>query len=297
MKHIFNCIFITILGFLNIGNCFAGSADGNAAISDDSFVSFILFLINDVIVVIITLIVLRFLKWINSEDNIEEHENTRVCTCNPKQTVRNYINTEGKALIEEIIFKSFEKSETKKIIEHIVSEMVSEKKIVPSPPKTKTKEQSQFVSTQTVIQGYAERDSKDASMHSAPAQQQAVALEQAAMTETHSEVSNQFPVKYAREINNSFTLRDVSDIYQRGKSLYKLTIYKDKTARITLLLEPDEVKMRILNDNGNLLEPICEIIRNTNNPTDIRINQSGEAYFDGTNWIVDHNKKIKIELI
>ena len=53
----------------------------------------------------------------------------------------------------------------------------------------------------------------------------------------------------------------------------------------------------ILNDNGNLLEPICEIIRNTNNPTDIRINQSGEAYFDGTNWIVDHNKKIKIELI
>lgn len=296
MKYIISFIVISALSFMNIGNCFAESADGNAAISDDSFVSFILFLINDVIVVIITFIVLRLLKWINSEDNIEEHENTRVCTCNPEQAVRNYINTEGKALIEKIIFKSFEKSETKKIIGHIVSEMVSEKKAEPSPQKTKTKEQSQFVNTQTVNQGYAEKDSKDASMHSASAQQQEAALGQTTMTETHSKAREQRPVKYARETKGSFTLRDVRDDYQPGKSLYKLTIYQDNTARIELLLEYEEVKNRILNDNGNLLEPICEIVRNTNNPTDIK-NQSGWAYFDGANWIVDHNKKIKIEFI
>lgn len=79
--------------------------------------------------------------------------------------------------------------------------------------------------------------------------------------------------------------------------MYKLTIYKDNTARVEPLIGPEEVKGRILKDNGNLLEPICEIVRNTNNPTDIKITQSGEAYFDGTNWTVDHNKKIKIELI
>lgn len=294
MKYIFNCIFITILGFLNIGNCFAGSADGNGSLSEYVIIAVIVFLVFGVGL------------WVCTKPSKKRKENSReqeyANSFNYDQNIvnqlgRNYLNSnEAKRLIEGVV-RGYLKKEGKALLEPSVSKKISENKDAPSLQPTTIKEQSQFVNTQTVNPGYAEKDSKDASMHSAPAQQQAVALEQAAMTETHSEVSNQFPVKYAREINNSFTLRDVSDIYQRGKSLYKLTIYKDKTARITLLLEPDEVKMRILNDNGNLLEPICEIIRNTNNPTDIRINQSGEAYFDGTNWIVDHNKKIKIELI
>lgn len=290
MKYIFNCIFITILGFLNIGNCFAGSADW-------SLKGTIYNLIIPIFITIVGLFIYHFFFLpIKEIDDFEEQENKRKCPCNIKQEVRNYINTEGKALIEKIIFKSFEKSETKKIIGHIVSEIVSEKKAEPSPQKTKTKEQSQFVNTQTVNQGYADKDSKATSIHSELAQQQAVALEQTAMTETHSEASDRLTIKYARETNNSFTLRDIKDTYQKGKSLYKLTIYSDNiTARIEPLLERDEVKQRALNDEGKLLEPICEIEKASDKPKDIKLISSGSAKLEDGNWVVDDKHKIRIK--
>ena len=87
---------------------------------------------------------------------------------------RNYLNSnEAKRLIEDVV-RGYLKKEGKALLEPSVSKKISENKDAPSLQPTTIKEQSQFVNTQTVNPGYAERDSKDASMHSAPAQQQAV---------------------------------------------------------------------------------------------------------------------------
>lgn len=180
MKYIISFIVISALSFMNIGNCFAESAEGNGSWSDYAILG---------IIVVIGLLICLCWNIIQQpkkkRNNREEQEYTEAYNYDQNivnQLVKNYLNSiEGKKLIEDFVRK-----DCHKIIEQIINERRLEKKTVPSPQKTKTKEQSQFVNTQTVNQGYAEKDSKDASMHSASAQQQEVALGQTTMTETHS---------------------------------------------------------------------------------------------------------------
>lgn len=290
MKYIFKCLFISILGFLNIWNCFAGSMDWSLKGTFNT-------LIISIVITIVGLLIYHFffapIKEIDYDE--EEQEAGRLHSYDQNivnQLVKNYLNSiEGKKLIEDFVRK-----DCSKIIEQIINEKFPEKKSASSPQKTKAQEQSQFVNTQTVNQGYAEKDSKYASMHSASAQQQEVELEQTAKSETHSEASNQLTIKYARETNNSFTLRDIRDSYQPGKSLYKLTIYNDNiTARIEPILDREEVKQRALKDEGKLLEPICEIEKASDKPKDIKLISSGSAKLEDGNWVVDDKHKIRIK--
>ncbi|MCI6523019.1 MAG: hypothetical protein MR448_06265 [Parabacteroides sp.] len=293
MKYIISFIVISALSFMNIGNCFAGSAEGNGSLSEYVIIAAIVFLVFGVGL------------WKCTKPSKKRKENSRELeyanSFNYDQNIvnqlgRNYLNSnEAKRLIEDVV-RGYLKKEGKALLEPSVSKKISENKDAPSLQPTTIKEQSQFVNTQTVNQGYTEKDSKDASMQSASAKQQDVALEQAAMTETHSEASDRLTIKYARETNNSFTLRDIKDTYQKGKSLYKLTIYSDNiTARIEPLLERDEVKQRALNDEGKLLEPICEIEKASDKPKDIKLISSGSAKLEDGNWVVDDKHKIRIK--
>lgn len=289
MKYIISFIVISALCFINIGNCFAESASKNNLWSEYG--------IPAIIVVIIILIVFwrATMPSKKRKDNRREQEYTKPYNYDQivvNQLVRNYLNSnEGKKLIEDFVRK-----DCSKIIEQTINEKFSEKKTVSSPLKARIQEQSQSVNTQTVNQGYAEKDSKEAAIHSTLAQQQEGALEQTAKSETHSGASNQLTIKYARETNNSFTLRDIRDSYQPGKSLYKLTIYNDNiTARIEPILDREEVKQRALKDEGKLLEPICEIEKASDKPKDIKLINSGSAKLEDGNWVVDDKHKIRIK--
>ena len=97
-------------------------------------------------------------------------------------------------------------------------------------------------------------------------------------------------VLYARPSNRtgSSELGEVKDVYDVGKSLYKLMVDSPdgRTARITLALE-DDAKKRILGHDRSLLKPICEVEEKRGNPMEVAVKKEGKARLNGEIWVVE----------
>lgn len=92
---------------------------------------------------------------------------------------------------------------------------------------------------------------------------------------------------YAKE-SNSMVLSNIHDTYQKGKSIYKLTMpeHNASTADVSICIEQEEVKQRILKFDSQYLEPICSVTRSSNEPTQVVIKATGAAERIGDEWKV-----------
>ena len=93
---------------------------------------------------------------------------------------------------------------------------------------------------------------------------------------------------YAKESTNSMILSNIQDTYQKGKSIYKLTMSEPNAsnAEVSVCIEQEEVKQRILKFDSQYLEPICSVIRSSNEPTEVIIKTTGTAERMGEDWKV-----------
>ena len=93
---------------------------------------------------------------------------------------------------------------------------------------------------------------------------------------------------YAKESTNSMILSNIQDTYQKGKSIYKLTMSEPNAsnAEVSVCIEQEEVKQRILKFDSQYLEPICSVIRSSNEPTEVIIKTTGTAERIGEDWKV-----------
>lgn len=100
---------------------------------------------------------------------------------------------------------------------------------------------------------------------------------------------------YAKE-SNSMVLSSIQDTYQKGKSIYRLTMSEPNasTAEVSICIEQEEVKQRILKFDSQYLEPICTVVRSSNGPTEVIIKASGVAERVGDDWKVI--KPITVEI-
>lgn len=92
---------------------------------------------------------------------------------------------------------------------------------------------------------------------------------------------------YAKE-SNSMVLSSIQDTYQKGKSIYKLIMSEPNasTAEVSVCIEQEEVKQRILKFDSQYLEPICSVTRSSNEPTQVVIKTTGTAERIGEEWKV-----------
>lgn len=92
---------------------------------------------------------------------------------------------------------------------------------------------------------------------------------------------------YAKE-SNSMILSSIQDTYQKGKSIYRLTMSdaNASTAEVSVFIEQEEVKQRILKFDSKYLEPICSVTRSSNEPTQVVIKTIGTAERIGEEWKV-----------
>ena len=92
---------------------------------------------------------------------------------------------------------------------------------------------------------------------------------------------------FAKE-STSMILSNIQDSYQKGKSIYKLTMSEQNasTAEVSICIEQEEVKQRILKFDSQYLEPICSVTRSSNDPTQVLIKTTGTAERIGEEWKV-----------
>lgn len=92
---------------------------------------------------------------------------------------------------------------------------------------------------------------------------------------------------YAKE-SSSMVLSSIQETYQKGKSIYKLTMPDPNasTAEISVCIEQEEVKQRILKFDSQYLEPICSVTRLSNEPSQVVIKTTGVAERVGEEWKV-----------
>lgn len=92
---------------------------------------------------------------------------------------------------------------------------------------------------------------------------------------------------YAKE-STSMILSNIHDSYQKGKSIYKLTMSEPNasTAEVSVCIEQEEVKQRILKFDSQYLEPICSVTRSSNEPSLVVIKTTGMAERTGEEWKV-----------
>lgn len=92
---------------------------------------------------------------------------------------------------------------------------------------------------------------------------------------------------YAKE-SNSMILSSIQNTYQKGKSIYRLTMSEANasTAEVSICIEQEEVKQRILKFDSQYLEPICSVTRSSNEPSQVVIKTTGMAERVGEEWKV-----------
>ena len=99
---------------------------------------------------------------------------------------------------------------------------------------------------------------------------------------------------FARD-SMSNILSNVQTSFQQGKSVYKLILANaDSTnAEVTLCIERDDVKQRILGNDSQFIEAICDVRKSTSSPTEIYVREKGLAEKNGDDWRV--TRKIVVE--
>lgn len=92
---------------------------------------------------------------------------------------------------------------------------------------------------------------------------------------------------YAKE-SSSMVISSIQETYQKGKSIYKLTMSEPNasTAEISVCIEQEEVKQRVLKFDSQYLEPICSVTRSSNEPSQVVIKTTGVAERVGEEWKV-----------
>lgn len=104
-------------------------------------------------------------------------------------------------------------------------------------------------------------------------------------------------VLYARDTNSKI-LNGVSREYLQGKSIYKIILDSPDSGKgfLDLCLERCEVKRRILKNDKQFIEAVCDVRTQVANPEDIVVTEKGvvEKTPDGV-WGIA--KKISVELI
>ena len=100
---------------------------------------------------------------------------------------------------------------------------------------------------------------------------------------------------FAKE-STTMILSNIQDTYQKGKSIYKLTMSEPNasTAEVSICIEQEEVKQRILKFDSQYLEPICSVTRSSNEPSQVVIKTTGMAERVGEEWKVI--KPITVEI-
>ena len=99
---------------------------------------------------------------------------------------------------------------------------------------------------------------------------------------------------FARD-SMSNILSNVQATFQQGKSVYKLILANaDSTnAEVTLCIEREDVKQRILGNDSQFIEAICDVRKSTSSPTEIYVREKGLAEKNGDDWRV--TRKIVVE--
>lgn len=94
-------------------------------------------------------------------------------------------------------------------------------------------------------------------------------------------------ILYARESDTNL-LSTVETSFQRGKSLYKLVLDNkdERKAKISLCIDQEEAKLRILNTDTQYLEPICVVQNHVNNPREVFVKKTGFAEKSEGGWYV-----------
>ena len=101
-----------------------------------------------------------------------------------------------------------------------------------------------------------------------------------------------------KELYTRENLNNVSENYERGKSYHKLIIDNSNSnfADVDLCIEYDDAKERFFNNYSNeVIRNLCEINKENNNPTDVRVVEFGRAEKNcDSEWKII--KKVKVEL-
>lgn len=100
---------------------------------------------------------------------------------------------------------------------------------------------------------------------------------------------------YAKE-SDTMQLSSIQNSYQKGKSIYKLILAEpdDNIAQISLCIEYEDAKERILAYDSQYLKPICQVSRLSSQPTSIDVKSVGTAEKKGEEWIV--TKQVIVEI-
>ncbi len=131
---------------------------------------------------------------------------------------------------------------------------------------------------------------------SSPAVQPQNVVETVKTAHTVSPIAKPLHQIYAKE-SSSMVLSSIQDTYQKGKSIYKLTMTDPNasTAEVNICIEQEEVKQRILKFDSQYLEPICTVIRSSNEPTQVIVKTTGMAERIGDEWNVVRPIIVEIE--
>ncbi len=100
---------------------------------------------------------------------------------------------------------------------------------------------------------------------------------------------------YAKE-SDSMQLSSIQNSYQKGKSIYKLILAEpnSNTAQVSLCIEQEDAKERILAYDNQYLEPICIVSRLSSQPATVEVKSMGMAERIGEEWKV--SKQVIVEI-
>lgn len=100
---------------------------------------------------------------------------------------------------------------------------------------------------------------------------------------------------YAKD-STTMQLSGIQSSFQRGKSVYKLILENSDSniAQLSLCIEQEDTKRRILTYGNQYLEPICIVHLLSNKPTNVEVKTPGTAERDGEEWKV--TKQITVEI-
>ena len=82
-----------------------------------------------------------------------------------------------------------------------------------------------------------------------------------------------------RDSSNKDNLTDITSDYLPGKTVYRLILSTQEAneAEIDLCLDRDDARQRILEMGEDLLNPICNVVRNNVSPTVVNVKEKGKA--------------------
>lgn len=120
------------------------------------------------------------------------------------------------------------------------------------------------------------------------------------ITEDEKTNPSSTPIKSVYELfaqdSRTMQLADTRPTFERGMSVYKLILNnpESNTADVTLCIDQEDVKHRILINDSQFLLPICEVKKSTTNPSEVIVKEKGFAEKNANGWYI--TKKVLVEI-